>query len=481
MAKGFSFFYLFFYWQVTLHYACKFSSGKLDYSQLTTYSLYIYLMYLSLGGDQNKPVMPDITLDQSQFQPDSKLIEWMRDIRRTIHQYPELGNEEHSTQKFICDKLQELDIPFRTEGLNTGIVATIEPSVSDDSDVLPCIALRADLDALPVDEKTGLSFASKFPGVMHACGHDGHVAMLLGAASMLRHTELPGKVILLFQPAEESGEGALAMIEDGAFAGVQAIFAGHIDRHFNVGQIAAEPGLICAYTDKFEIKVCGRGGHAARPHETTDAIVVASLLVMSIQTLVSREINPSYPTVVSVGRFNGGSAYNVIAEEAVLEGTIRATHPEIRAQIIDGLKRMVRAMDGLYNAKTTLHFRKGLPPVINHPLAARLARKAAKKVVGQESVVKQRHPSLGGEDFSYFLQKVPGCLVRFGAAYPDLPNTPAHSPYFDFDEGVLPIGAAFLAEVALQALQQKEVFTSHEGNPSDTIIWPDLHNKENKK
>jgi hippurate hydrolase len=400
----------------------------------------------------------------------------MRDIRRTIHQHPELANEEQRTQLYIGEKLQELGIPFRTEGLHTGVVANIGPSASEDSDI-HCVALRADLDALPVNEKTGLSFASKISGLMHACGHDGHVAMLLGAAAMLREVELPGKVVLLFQPAEESGEGALAMIEDGAFAGVQAIFAGHIDRHFNVGQIAAEPGLICAYTDKFEINVCGRGGHAARPHETIDAIVVASLLVMSIQTLVSREINPSYPTVVSVGQFSGGSAYNVIAEEAVLEGTIRATHPEIRAQIIAGLERMVRAMDGLYNAKTTIHFHDGLPPVINHPVAASLARNAAKKIVGQEAVVKQRHPSLGGEDFAYFLQKVPGCLVRFGAGHSELLNTPAHSPYFDFDEGVLPIGAAFLAQVAWNTLQQKEVFMP---NPA-TVIPSDVQSKEEKK
>jgi hippurate hydrolase len=399
------------------------------------------------------------------FRSDVKLTEWIRDIRRTIHQYPELSSEEHQTQQYVCEKLQELGISFRTEGLHTGVVATLGPSLPEDSETR-CVALRADLDALPVDEKTGLAFSSKNPGLMHACGHDGHVAMLLGAAAMLRRVELPGKVVLLFQPAEESGDGALAMIEDGAFAGVQAIFAGHIDRHFSVGQIAAEPGLICAYTDKFEIKVCGRGGHAARPHETIDAIVVASLLVMSIQTLVSREINPSYPTVVSVGHFSGGSAYNVIAEEAKLEGTIRATHPKIRAQIIDGLQRMVNAMDGLYNAKTTLHFREGLPPVINHPVAASIAKDAANKIVGPKGVVKQRHPSLGGEDFAYYLQQVPGCLVRFGAGYPDLPNTPAHSPYFDFDENVLPIGAAFLAQVAWQTLHHKEIFRP---NPTAAI------------
>ncbi|MGW8161490.1 MAG: M20 metallopeptidase family protein [Desulfobulbales bacterium] len=418
--------------------------------------------------------------EQILFQPDEKLVVWMRDIRRTIHQYPELAKEEHHTQRYIVEKLQELNIPYHTEGLHTGIVATLGAEFSEDPD-FHSVALRADMDGLPVDEKTGLAFASKMPGLMHACGHDGHVAMLLGAAAMLKHVELPGRVILLFQPAEESGEGALAMIENGAFAGVQAIFAGHIDRHFKVGQIAAESGLICAYTDKFEIKVCGRGGHAARPHETIDAIVVASLLVMSIQTLVSREVNPSYPTVVSVGRFSGGTAYNVIAEEAFLEGTIRATHPEIRAQIIDGLERMVRAMDGLYNAKTTIRFREGLPPVINHPLAARIARKAAKKIVGSDGVVKQRHPSLGGEDFAYFLQKVPGCLVRFGAGHPELPNTPAHSPYFDFDEGVLPIGAAYLAQVAWQTLQQKDLFAVPDGGFNPGANLPDPLSNEGKK
>lgn len=421
--------------------------------------------------------MPDLKEEQPTLQPDEKLMEWMRDIRRNIHRHPELSGEEHQTQRYVCEKLQELGIPFRTEGLHTGVTAILGPSAEHGQDT-PCVALRADLDGLPVEEKTGLPFASEIPGCMHACGHDGHVAMLLGAAALLQQTDLPGRVLLLFQPAEESGLGALTLIEDGAFANVQAIYAGHIDRHFKVGQIAAEPGLICAYTDKFEIRVCGRGGHAARPHETIDSIVVASLLVMSIQTLVSREINPSYPTVVSVGRFSGGSAYNVIAEEAVLEGTIRATHPEIRAQIIDGLERMVRAMDGLYNAKTTIRFCDGLPPVINHPVAAKLAQEAATRVVGRKGVVKQLHPSLGGEDFAYYLQNVPGCLVRFGAGHPDLPNTPAHSPYFNFDEGVLPIGAGFLAQVALHTLQQIEILNDAGGNDTTPEFFQKPHKSE---
>jgi hippurate hydrolase len=388
--------------------------------------------------------------------PDRDLVDWMQDIRRTIHQHPELAYQEHQTRELICSKLAELDIPFQTGFARTGVVAFIDPAGSgNDIGNKGCVALRADMDGLPVQEKTGLPFASKLSGLMHACGHDGHVAMLLGAAALLKKTSVPGgRVVLLFQPAEEYGNGALDMIKDGALDGVQMIFAGHIDRHFEVGQISAEPDLICAYTDPFEIRICGRGGHASRPHETVDSIVVASLLVMSIQTLVSREVNPSYPSVVSVGRIQGGSAANVIAEEAILEGTIRTTHAKVREQILAGLKRMVGAMDVLYNAHTTISFLEGLPPVINDPTAADLARVAAAAIIGEAGVVKQKHPSLGGEDFAQYLKKVPGCLVRFGAGLPDHADVPAHSPYFNFDEKVLPIGAAFLAQVARLALER---------------------------
>jgi amidohydrolase len=391
----------------------------------------------------------------SLLRPDSRLVDWMLHIRRQIHQYPELAYKELQTREFICKKLQELKIPYQTGFAQTGIVATIAPSpATGRMDAIPCVALRADMDALPVQEKTGLPFASQVSGLMHACGHDGHVAMLLGAAALLRQVELPGRVVLLFQPAEEYGNGALDMIGDGALAGVKTIFTGHIDRHFEVGQIAVEPGLICAFTDPFEIHISGRGGHASRPHETVDSIVVASLLVMSIQTLVSREVNPSYPSVISVGRIQGGTASNVIAEEAVLEGTIRTTHAKVRDQIIQGLTRMVRSMDQLYNAHTSIRFLDGLPPVINDAGAAMLARAAAESVVGVDGVVKQNHPSLGGEDFAHYLRKVPGCLVRFGAGLSDHADVPAHSPYFDFDEGVLPIGAAYLAQVARLTLRR---------------------------
>ena len=384
--------------------------------------------------------------------PDENFIAWMRDIRRALHRNPELGFQEYETARLIGDRLTQLGISFKSGVAETGIVATL----GDGPAGCPCVALRADMDALAVEEKTGLPFASEKPGVMHACGHDGHVAMLLGAAAMLQKCSLPGRVVLLFQPAEEGEGGARRMIEEGALAGVQSVFAGHIDRHLEVGQIGVEPGLITAYTDGFRIVIRGRGGHAAKPHETVDSIVVASLLVMSIQTLVSREINPSYPTVVTVGQIKGGTAPNVIAEEAVLEGTIRSTHPEVRNSIISGLKRMVKGMEELYQAETMVEIKSGYPPVVNHPVATEIASQAVRETVGRDGLIGLPHPSLGGEDFSFFLEQAPGCLVRFGAMRQDLTNAPAHSPYFDFDEDVLPVGAAFLARAAMLALERFE-------------------------
>lgn len=388
--------------------------------------------------------------DEKNFAPGLKLQKWMRDIRREIHRCPELGYNEHKTSELIAGKLREMSVPCRIGVAGTGVLATLGESRKLSS----CVALRADMDALPVQEKTGLPFSSQCDGIMHACGHDGHVAILLGACALLRPVSLPGSIRLIFQPAEEGKGGAKAMIAEGALDGVDAVFGGHIDRHFRVGELAVEPGIICAYTDKFVIEVKGRGGHAAKPHETVDSIVVASQLVMSIQTLVSREVNPSYPSVVSVGRIAGGTVANVIAESTTLEGTIRTTHTAIRKKIIAGLTRMVDAMENLYQAEMSITITKGYPPIINDPTATEVARVAARNIVGVDGVKGLAYPSLGGEDFSYYLQKVPGCFVRFGAQKKGYENFPAHSPSFDFDEKVLPIGAAFLAQVAVTALHR---------------------------
>ncbi len=371
---------------------------------------------------------------------------WLRKIRREIHAWPELAYEEKRTATLICRELQALGLSPRFGIARTGVVVDI-------GNGKPRVALRADMDALPLNEETGLPFASKRPGIMHACGHDGHVAMLLGAAALLVQDPPEGGVRLIFQPAEERGAGARAIMEEGALEGISFIFGGHIDRHFKVGEIAVNEGLICAFTDSFEVIINGKGGHAAWPQEAVDSIVVGSLLVVNFQTIVSREINPAHPSVITVGKFEGGSAHNVIAEKARLEGTIRSTDPETRRRIMDGLKRVARGLAEGHRAKIKLKIKEGYPPVINHPVATQIAREAAHQVVGPKGVVSQSHPSLGGEDFAFYLQKIPGCFVRLGAAKKGLENIPAHSPKFDFDERVLPLGARFFAKVARLAIE----------------------------
>jgi hippurate hydrolase len=382
--------------------------------------------------------------------PSNQQIARMQEIRRQLHRHPELAFAEFATGRLIAEQLGNLGIQCREQVGRTGIVANLghmEPGT-------PCVALRADMDALPITEETGLPFASETPGVMHACGHDGHVAMLLGAAALLKGIELPGRVALIFQPAEEGDGGAQGMIADGALDGVEAIFAGHIDRNYELGEIVVQPGLISAFTDEFIIEIYGPGGHAAKPHETADSILAAGQLITSIQGIVAREVHPCFPAVITIGTIHGGSAANVIASQVTLTGTIRTTSPETRALCIASLQRMTLALEQLHRVTTSFRFVEGYPPVVNDPAAARIAAEVAAGIVGQAKLKGQPLPSLGGEDFSFFLQKVPGCLVRFGAKHTELHDGPAHSPRFDFDEEVLPIGARFLAQTALSALER---------------------------
>ena len=384
--------------------------------------------------------------------PNSQQIAWMRDIRRHLHRHPELAFAEFATARFIAEQLGALDIACREQVGRTGIVASLGSGRTG----APCVALRADMDALPITEQTGLPFASETPGVMHACGHDGHVAMLLGAAALLKahEAELPGRVVLIFQPAEEGDGGAQGMIAEGALDGVGAIFAGHIDRLYELGEIVVQPGLISAFTDEFSIEIRSQGGHAAKPQETADSILAAGQLITSIQGIVAREVNPCSPAVITVGSIHGGDAANVIAARVVLEGTVRTTSQETRTACIASLRRMTEAMEQLHRVKASFTMAEGYPPVINDPVAARIAAEVAATIVGQDKVKSQPLPSLGGEDFSFFLQKVPGCLVRFGAKHTEMHDAPAHSPRFDFDEAVLSTGALFLARTACTALER---------------------------
>jgi hippurate hydrolase len=374
----------------------------------------------------------------------------MVELRRTFHRHPELAFEEEKTAAVIMDELRRLDIPFEYGGVGGGVVGRIEGGDQE----APTVALRADMDALPGEENTALPFTSQNKGKMHACGHDGHMAMVLGAAALLKADPPEGNVVLIFQPAEEKGGGARVMLSSGALEGVSAIFGGHLTRHYQVGKIMVASGTITAHSDGFTIRIKGRGGHGARPHEAVDAVVISGLLIVAVQTLVSREINPAHPSVVTIGKVEAGSAANVIAEEATLSGTIRTTTPEVRKHLIDGLQRMAKAVGELHNASIQVEIREGYPPVINTPREAEIARRAVLEVLGEEGLVAMDQPSMGSEDFSYYLLQVPGCYVRFGACREGWENIPLHSPSFDFDEEALKIGAAFFDRVVREAMAE---------------------------
>jgi len=378
----------------------------------------------------------------------SSLFERMVALRRDLHRHPELSGQERRTTDRLSQELDRLGIAHQRP-LETGLVAEIEgpPGVA-------AVALRADIDALPIQEDTGLEFASSVDGVMHACGHDAHAAMLVGAAEMLvaDSQPLPAPVRLIFQPAEELGTGARAMIEAGALRDVGCIFGGHVDGNFRTGMIAVVEGTVNACSDAFRISIRGLQGHAARPHETVDAVVVGSLIVMAVQTIVSREIDPAHPSVLSIGRFQAGAAPNVIAGTAVLEGTIRAQEPEVRDQLRRSLERVCASVGQLHEAYIEFHLEEGTPPLVNRQPMVGVARTAAETVVGPDRVRHaMRGANMGGEDFSWYLQDIPGCYVRLGCRAPGSPRRPAHSSQFLVDEEVLGAGAMWLAEAAREA------------------------------
>jgi hippurate hydrolase len=271
---------------------------------------------------------------------------------------------------------------------------------------------------------------------------------------LLKDNPPPGNVVLIFQPAEEKGGGSRVVIAAGTLSGVRAIFGGHITRYYPLGQIMVAQGPITAHSDGFTICVKGQGGHGARPHEAVDAVVVAGLLIMAIQTLVSREINPAHPSVVTIGQVAAGSAANVIAETATLKGTIRTTRPEVRQHLIEGLQRIAAAVGSLHNATVNVFIRPGYPPVVNTALETQIADRAVRKILGDQGIATMDHPSMGGEDFAFYLQEIPGCYVRFGACPAGEAPIPLHSPSFDFDEAALNVGAAFLAQVAHEAIAE---------------------------
>lgn len=375
--------------------------------------------------------------------------EQMVKIRRALHRHPELAFNEVDTAATIMAELDRLGIEYYYGGEGGGIVGKI---ITDKN--APSIALRAEMDALPGEENTGLRFASVEPGKMHACGHDAHMAMVLGAAEFLKNDPPPGNVYFIFQPAEEKGGGSRKVIASGEIDDVDAIFAAHVTLEYEIGQIMIHEGTITSQSDRFEIRINGKGGHGARPHEATDAIVIAGLMITTIQTLVSRSIDPVHPSVVTIGTIEGGSAPNVIAEHAVLAGSIRTTLPEVRDQIFTGLRRIAAATGALHNANVEIDIHEGYPPVVNTKRETDIALAAAQEIVGVKNLVTIEHPSMGSEDFSFFLEKIPGCFVRFGARGRGQEFIPLHSPCFDLDENVLPVGASYFNQVVREAITQ---------------------------
>ncbi|WP_218082964.1 M20 metallopeptidase family protein [Anthocerotibacter panamensis] len=358
--------------------------------------------------------------------------------RRQIHQYPELGFREHLTSAFAADRLKQWGWQVQEGVAQTGIVAVL-PGTSSQK----VIALRADMDALPMQEYNPVSYRSVHDGVMHACGHDGHTAILLGLAKYLAsQPTLPGTVKLLFQPAEEGPGGAKPMIESGALQDPQpqAILGLHLWNNLPLGTVGVVPGPLMANTDYFKVLITGQGGHGAMPQQTIDAVVVAAQVVVALQTIVSRNVDPLQAAVVTVGKFHAGSVFNVIAPSATLEGTVRCFAPELAQRLPQRLEQVIagvcQAMGASYHLEYTRHY----PAVINHPEITSLVQSVARKVLDRiEAVVPEQ--TLGGEDMAFFLQEVPGCYFFLGSANRDLGlDKPHHHPCFDFDERALGLG-----------------------------------------
>jgi hippurate hydrolase len=277
---------------------------------------------------------------------------------------------------------------------------------------------------------------------------------VLGTAAVLKENPPEGNVVFIFQPAEEEQGGAKPMIEQGALDGVDAIFGGHIERHYQVGEIGIKAGIHTSHTDAFVIKIIGKGGHAARPHLAIDAVLIASQLVVNLQSIISRQIDPIHPSVITIGYLKSGTVDNVIAEKATLKGTIRTTNEYIREDIIEKIRKLASSMAILYGAEIKVEMKPGYPPIVNEESVSKFAVQVAEKLLGKDNTIEIPYPSLGGEDFSYYLQQIPGCFVRYGAAKEGHETASSHSPNFDFDEEALRVGTAYMSELIRFAIKK---------------------------
>lgn len=374
--------------------------------------------------------------------------EWRRDL----HMHPETEFDTHRTSALVAEKLRAFGCDEVATGIGrTGVVGVIRGRETGSGRV---VALRADMDALPMTEATGLAWASTTPGKMHACGHDGHTAMLLGAARHLAETRnFDGTAVVIFQPAEEGGGGGREMVEDGMMErfGVQEVYGMHNMPGLPVGDFALRPGPLLAATDMFAVEVIGRGGHAAQPHNCIDPTVAASAIVLALQTIVARNVDPILQAVVSVTSFRTDSdAFNVIPERVELRGTTRSLDPAVRDLIETRMEALVGATARAYGAEARLDFRRNYPVTVNDPARAGFAARVAADVVGEARVDDATPPIMGGEDFAYMLEARPGAIVFVGNG----DTAKLHHPRYDFNDEVIPVGVSYwvrLIETAMPA------------------------------
>lgn len=377
----------------------------------------------------------------------TELVQW----RRWCHQHPGIGYEVHETADFIADKLTQWGVEVETKVGKSGVVGVIRGAKPG-----PVIGVRADIDALPMQEENTHEYVSKYPGKMHACGHDGHVAMGLGVAKLLSQhkQELSGTVVMIFQPAEEGQGGAKAMIDDGVLKkhkldAIVACHLGLISSELSLGQVGISYGPLMAAAFSFDAQITGKGGHGAMPHETIDPVVISAEVITAWQRIVSREVPPLMPAVLSIGQIQGGWAHNIIPEQVNLSGTMRFLHPQAGEILKQRLPEVIAGICETWKAKHSFSFHEGYPPVINDKEFTGFFADIAKGIIGPENVKVLEFPTMGSEDMSFFLQEVPGTFFFIGAGNPEKGIIhPHHHPRFDFDEDVLWQGVALLAQTA---------------------------------
>ncbi|MBE9215853.1 amidohydrolase [Plectonema cf. radiosum LEGE 06105] len=376
------------------------------------------------------------------------------EIRRHIHSHPELSGEEFQTAAFVAGVLSSSGIHVEENVGKTGVIGELEGNGKDKR----ILAIRTDMDALPIQELTSLDFASRNQGIMHACGHDVHTTVGLGAAMILSQIsqEITGKIRFLFQPAEEIAQGASWMVADGAMDNIDGILGVHVFPSIPAGSVGVRYGALTAAADDIEIIINGESGHGARPHEAIDAIWIAAQVITTLQQAISRTQNPLRPVVLSIGQINGGRASNIIADSVRLLGTVRSLHPESRAELPNWIENIVKNVCDTYDAKYQVNYRQGIPSVQNDIALTQILQSAAEEAWGGDRVQVLPEPSLGAEDFSIYLDKVPGSMFRLGVGFPDRKvNYPLHHPKFEVDESAIITGVVTFAYAAYKYWHMK--------------------------